>query len=265
MNTIISFSGGRTSGMMLKTMIDYYGGCLPENIKVCFANTGKEHPATLEFVQECSEQFGCEIVWLEWQRAERPSDRWKVVDFQTAARKGEPFSGLIDLRGYLPNPVTRFCTQELKIRPMKYYAQQMLGWKEWQVAIGFRADEPRRIAKLKIQNECFDRFAPLAEMGITKSDVGKFWENQKFDLKLPNQNGETAHGNCDLCFLKGIHKRAALIAEKPQTADWWIAQENKMGSTFCRNLPDYKTLKTIAINQQELFEQEDNQDCFCTD
>lgn len=68
MNTIISFSGGRTSGMMLKTMIDDYGGRLPENVKVCFANTGKEHPATLEFVHECATQFDCEIIWLEWQK-----------------------------------------------------------------------------------------------------------------------------------------------------------------------------------------------------
>ena len=126
--------------MMLKTMIDDYGGRLPENVKVCFANTGKEHPATLEFVHECATQFDCEIIWLEWQKAEKPSERWKIVDFQTASRNGEPFSGLIDLRGYLPTPVTRFCTQEMKIRPMKYYAQQVLGWTDWQVAIGFRAD-----------------------------------------------------------------------------------------------------------------------------
>lgn len=265
MNTIISFSGGRTSGMMLKTMIERYSGKLPDNVKVCFANTGKEHPATLAFVRDCADFFHCEIVWLEWRLAERAADRWKIVDFQTASRNREPFAGLIELRKYLPNPVTRFCTQELKIRPMKYYAQQVLGWKEWQVAIGFRADEPQRVARLKKQNECFERFAPLAELGITTKDVSAFWQQQDFDLQLPNLNGVTAHGNCDLCFLKSIGIRTALIAQSPCLADWWIQQEIKTDTTFCRNLPDYQTLKTIAINQQKLFEHDDIQDCFCTD
>ncbi|MDO4641703.1 MAG: phosphoadenosine phosphosulfate reductase family protein [Neisseria sp.] len=265
MNTLISFSGGRTSAMMLKTMIDHYGGCLPEHVKVCFTNTGKEHPATLEFVRDCANFFHCEITWLEWHPAEKNDNRWKTVDFQTASRNGEPFAALVKHRRYLPNPVTRFCTQELKIHPMTCYARQVLGWDTWQVAIGFRADEPRRMAKLRQQKAGFERFAPLAEMGITKEDVATFWRHQPFDLRLPNLNGTTAHGNCDLCFLKGIRKRAALIAENPQSADWWSEQEHLIGATFCKNLPDYQTLKIIAISQQDLFDQDDRQDCFCTD
>ena len=48
----ISFSGGRTSGFMLKQILNTYGGELPDDIKVCFANTGKEMPETLDFVHE---------------------------------------------------------------------------------------------------------------------------------------------------------------------------------------------------------------------
>jgi hypothetical protein len=48
---LISFSGGRTSGYMLKQIIDAYGGTLPANVIPCFANTGKEMPQTLEFVR----------------------------------------------------------------------------------------------------------------------------------------------------------------------------------------------------------------------
>ena len=39
---LISFSGGRTSGYMLKQIIDTYDGQLPADIIPCFANTGKE-------------------------------------------------------------------------------------------------------------------------------------------------------------------------------------------------------------------------------
>ena len=39
---LISFSGGRTSGFMLHNIIQAYGGKLPDDIHVVFANTGKE-------------------------------------------------------------------------------------------------------------------------------------------------------------------------------------------------------------------------------
>ncbi|WP_257572221.1 hypothetical protein [Janthinobacterium sp. UMAB-60] len=43
---VISFSGGRTSGMMLWMTLQAYGGTLPADVVVCFANTGKEEEAT---------------------------------------------------------------------------------------------------------------------------------------------------------------------------------------------------------------------------
>ena len=61
----ISFSGGRTSAYMLYRVIEAYGGTLPEHIKVLFANTGREMPETLDFVQACSEQWNVPITWLE--------------------------------------------------------------------------------------------------------------------------------------------------------------------------------------------------------
>ena len=39
---LISFSGGRTSAYMLKMILDAHGGTLPDDVHVCFANTGKE-------------------------------------------------------------------------------------------------------------------------------------------------------------------------------------------------------------------------------
>jgi hypothetical protein len=60
-----------------------------------------------------------------------------------------------------------------------------------------RADEQRRAAKIADKSRI-----PLVTAGITKEDVGAFWRAQPFDLGLPNNNGVTMHGNCDLCFLK---------------------------------------------------------------
>ena len=52
--TVVSFSGGRTSGLMLRRVLDAHGGTLPEDVHVVFTNTGKERPETLAFVAECA-------------------------------------------------------------------------------------------------------------------------------------------------------------------------------------------------------------------
>ena len=62
---LISFSGGRTSGFMLKQIIDAYEGVLPKDIYAVFANTGKEMPQTLDFVKDCADKWDIDIIWLE--------------------------------------------------------------------------------------------------------------------------------------------------------------------------------------------------------
>lgn len=116
--TCISFSGGRTSAYMLWRVLQSNGGKLPEDCIVCFANTGKEREETLRFVRDCAANWNVPIIWLEYRDDEQG---YAVVDFDTASRNGEPFEAIIRKRQYLPNPVTRFCTVELKIRTMHKY------------------------------------------------------------------------------------------------------------------------------------------------
>lgn len=211
--TCISFSGGRTSAYMLWRVLQRNGGKLPVEAVVCFANTGKEEEATLRFVRDCAAAWDVEIVWLEFRDTE---ERFKVVTFETASRSGEPFEALIRKRNYLPNPVTRFCTIDLKIRPIGRYLLS-LGMADTKTEgenmsmIGMRADEQRRAAKIADKSRI-----PLVTAGVTKEDVGAFWRAQPFDLSLPNNNGVTMHGNCDLCFLKGGAQVLSLISEKPR-------------------------------------------------
>ena len=191
--TCISFSGGRTSAYMLWRVLQANDG-LPDEAVVCFANTGKEEEATLRFVQRCSEEWNVPITWLEYRN---DGSKFVVVDFQTAARNGEPFEALIRKKNYLPNPVARFCTQELKVLTIDRYMKSV-GVLEYQMMVGIRKDEERRVAKLSS-----DRYAPLVASLVTQLDVQQFWRNQAFDLELKFANGVTALGNCDLCYLKG--------------------------------------------------------------
>lgn len=272
---VISFSGGRTSGMLLWSILDAYDGQLPEDVHVLFANTGREMPETLDFVQECGQRWQVPIAWLEYADHDEPQKRWKLVDYQLASRNGEPFSDLIGRKGVLPNPVMRLCTSELKIRVMKLYAQQVLGFDHFEVAIGFRVDEQYRIAKLSNPHkEAYDRSAPLARAGVTALDVMRFWESQPFDLRLPNIGGKTTHGNCDLCFLKSGAQVFSLIREKPERAMWWMEQEKRItsngkgrGHLFRIDRPSYAAMYQMALDQGELFcfDDEPIMDCACTD
>lgn len=270
---LISFSGGRTSAFMLKQIIDAHGGTLPDDIYVTFANTGKEMPETLDFVQACSEHWDVKVHWLELEMAdERPVYRTKEVTYETASRDGKPFEALIGRRSYLPNPVARFCTAELKIRRMKDFMWKMKGYKHWDNVLGLRYDEPRRVSSSRnaSDRERWGNLMPMYEAKHTVKDVLDFWQKANFDLTLPSIDGQTLAGNCDLCFLKGRKTLTKLIKERPDLTTWWIAQENRIGegtgATFRADRPPYVELLKEAENpvMDDMFE-DDTMSCFCHD
>ena len=244
---------------------------LPADARVVFANTGKEAPETLAFVRDCGNFWGVPITWLEWQ----VDGSARVVDFHSASRAGEPFAALIAKRNYLPNPVARFCTVELKILTIERHLRAS-GWDEWDSMIGVRADEPRRVAKMRANPKggrgAGSRCLPLADVGVIAADVGAFWREQPFDLALPNISGVTMHGNCDLCFLKGAHQVMSLIAERPSRAVWWAAMESSItnakiqnGGRFRSDRPSYAAMAGYAQDQVDAFGHADDEAaaCYC--
>lgn len=255
--TCISFSGGRTSAYMLWRVLQSNGGKLPEDAIVCFANTGKEEEATLKFVNDCSVNWGVPIVWLEYSLIDgKPVS--KVVTYETASRNGEPFELLIKKRKYLPNPVARFCTGELKVLTIERYFKS-IGIEEFDTMVGLRADEPRRAAKMRES-----KFIPLFDAGVYQGDVQAFWRSQPFDLGLEFRDGITASGNCDLCFLKGGAQIMSLIAEKPSRAIWWAKMETV--GTFRSDRPSYAQMAQFTEDQSDMFDpQEEAIACFCGD
>lgn len=270
--TCISFSGGRTSAYMLWRVLQSNGGLPPEAV-VAFANTGREDEATLRFVRDCGEHWGVPITWLEYRNDDAG---FAVVNFETASRGGQPFEAIIQKRNFLPNPVARFCTVELKIQPEHKFLRS-IGWTDWENMVGIRSDEPRRVAKIRANPSGGKsgpaRVMPLAEAGITKRDVADFWLRSTFDLGLPNMGGITMHGNCDLCFLKGAAQIQSLIAEKPERAIWWARMETSItnakitdGGRFRSDRPTYAQMAAFAAAQRDMFDpNEEAIACFCGD
>ena len=111
-----------------------------------------------------------------------------------------------------------------------------------------------------------DVFCPLYVDNVTKECVGDFWKAQNFDLLLPNNNGVTDLGNCDLCFLKSKKKRISIISQFPDRAKWWNEKEKEQEDFFDRG-NSYQNLIEIASENTDLFNALDFQDlpCFCGD
>lgn len=261
---------------MLRRVLDAHGGALPPDVVACFANTGKEMPETLDFVRDLEREWGVEIVWLEYRAKAAGEKQHARVTYDTASRAGEPYEALIRDRNYLPNPVSRFCTTELKIRPMHRYLKS-LGWEYWDQCIGIRGDEQRRIAKIRARGTSTEStretmVMPLADAGVTRHDVGAFWQSAPFDLRLPNVDGTTPLGNCDLCFLKGATRITSILRERPELGEWWARMEAlalalasaPSGAVFRKDRPSYRMMLDQARNQKTIFVgDEPLGDCFC--
>lgn len=251
---IISVSGGRTSGYMLWRILQAHGGTLPQDVHAVFANTGREMPATLDFVRDMQAAWNAPITWLEYGRDVTGGVAFKVVSHNSASRDGEPFAALLHGKHYLPSPVQRLCTQELKIRTIKRWCVAR-GWKHWLNVVGLRADEMHRVERTKKPSR--DRWTvatPLADAGVTAADVAEFWRLQPFDLGLSGK----WEGNCDGCFLKSRAATLRMIADYPERMRWWADMEAVprgsagRGRTFRKDREPYRELAALVRSMPRL-------------
>lgn len=272
---LISFSGGRTSAYMLKKIIEAYDGTLPDDMHVVFANTGKEMPQTLDFVRDCAKQWDVKINWIELYDVDKEpegegTDGWmfkyKLVDYDSASRKGEPFEKLIDHYGKLPNSTNRFCTFLLKQRAIIWFERQQ-GLKDMDQVIGLRADEPRRVHRIKDRNQNAHYYTPLHDANVTQLEIQKYWQESNFDLNLIATDQHTLFGNCDMCFLKGKGQLIEMLKHREDLSDWWSAQEKRTGKTFKYDISYEQMIeiKNQKSKQIELFFDDESVDCFCHD
>ena len=225
----ISFSGGRSSAVMLKLCLDKYGST--HDILITFANTGCEAEETLRFVDAVDRHFaGGKVVWLEAViHGPGKGPTAKVVTYETAARSGEPFEAAIAKHGVFCKTHPQ-CTSRLKEEPMLSYRRSQ-GWKagSYDTAIGIRADEVDRCSS----KAAAKRFVyPLVEEGLSKGDVNRFMAQFDWDLKLPSD----AFGNCVWCWKKSRRKLLTVAKSRPNAFDFPGQMERKFG--MVDNSPD---------------------------
>ena len=136
---------------------------------------------------------------------------------------------------------------------------------EYVAFIGLRGDEQLRVAKVEARRanahanpgyEGEHVYMPFSEMNVSKEDVNRFWGQQTWGLRLPEDG---ALSNCVYCFLKGVgilervrntmepRKDTEVpdfgsIVDTPCDVGWWTAMERKYG----RNLDAEKRVRTGA-------------------
>lgn len=211
---LISFSGGETSALMSKLILERMAGEY-DQVRTVFANTGQENEETLLFVEQCDKAFGLGVVWVEAEVATERGQgtRARIVDFASASRNGQPFEEVIAKYG-IPNANYPHCTRELKGNPIRAYAKS-IGWNKgtYDTAIGISTDEiDRMVPAAKDQRLIY----PLvSRFPHTKPKVNEFWARQPFRLNLKGYQG-----NCKWCWKKSLRKHLTIITETPKAYDF---------------------------------------------
>lgn len=209
MKRIINFSGGRTSALM--TIQEYN----PLTDFVIFCDTGREHQKTYKFINDFEAFENIPVIRLGGLDA-----------FDNYLKK-------INYR-HLPNMMKRSCTVELKIKPARRWARKNIGM-EYINLIGFRYDEPQRVAKNKSRWQKVKNIYPLYENKINKLMVNEYWKGKPYNLEIP-----AILGNCTLCFMKGKNNIINILKHDPNLADKWINDEENS---------EYKYFKDISIKE----------------
>lgn len=157
---------------------------------------------------------------------------------------GKQFEKIIkDKGGHLPNIWQRYCTTEMKLRPL------FRKWREVcddpvEMQIGFRANEQRRAKKMqeRLNNDGLSEFKgvvgkhpngnnkwktmgwqkpvfPLIEDGIYKDQIVEFWKDKPVRFAPLN--------NCVGCFHRNPLLLRQMFDEHPEKMEWFASQERK--------------------------------------
>lgn len=206
------------------------------------ADTGNEHPWTVEAIQTLGDRSGgppVKMIRADFapamkRKAERLPERWSALGIDDAVIRaavdilahptGNPFLDLCALKGRFPSAQARFCTEEIKVFPFQRQVYEPLLIKDrtvvsWQ---GVRAGESPARALLKPLQELHAErgrlFAYRPLHGLSVDDV--FAIHRRHGVK-PNPlyaEGLSRVG-CFPCVMCRKHELALIVRRYPEVKD----------------------------------------------
>lgn len=203
---ILNLSGGKDSA----ALAIYLRDCMPD-LEYVFCDTKKELPETYEYLNHLEAYLGQRIVRLD--------NGGRGFDHHLALR-----------RGFLPSPWNRWCTEELKIKPLEGYVggDQVLSY------VALRADEDRQGYISTKPN--IEPVFPFKEDGITLDDVLRILDRS--GLGLPRYYQWRSRSGCFFCFFQRKVEWVGLLENHPELFEEARRYENPdrgQGYTWCDN------------------------------
>lgn len=155
---LVAFSGGKDSQASLIWAVEKYGA---KNIEAVFCDTGWEHELTYEHINYVTDALGVKLVTI----------------------KSKKYNGFLDMvikKLRFPSSQARFCTEELKTKPMIDY---ILDECDCNVLViqGIRTDESE--ARKNMQRQCTYFKYYFEPYGFDKKGKPKYSTYRKKDVK----------------------------------------------------------------------------------
>ena len=253
MKTVNSISGGQTSAYIAANYPADYNvfalvttddkNCLYPDAKVrqlVSDKIGKEFIGTLEddiiinTILDLEQFIGSKIDWVVGESFDKVIERGKRENGETAV--------------YLPNPTMRFCTTEMKLKPIFNWWQKTIN-QPAEFRIGFRANEQSRAKNMieKTNKNGLSEFKaiigqsengrnkwkniewqkpsfPLIKDVIFKDNVIKYWEQKPVRFAV--------HNNCIGCFHREVHFLKYMSNKHPNKFQWFVDKEIQSRKTY---------------------------------
>ena len=207
---ILGISGGRDSAALAVYMRQNHPDI---DMEYFFTDTGKELPEVYDFLNRLEGFLGKRINRLN---PDRDFDFW-----------------LAEYGHFLPSAKTRWCTRQLKLRPLNLWLRDDL---EKGVVVhsyvAIRADEPNR-SGYKSQHPNMKVRFPLRDAGIDKAGVVDLLKDT--DIGEPEYYRWRSRSGCTFCFFQQKIEWVRLMEEHPKAFEEARAYEKtaeEHGSPF---------------------------------
>ena len=193
---ICGISGGKDSSALAVYLRD----SVPD-MEYFFCDTGAELPETYEYLTRLQVILGKPIARLN---ATRGFDHWFEV-----------------FRGTLPSPQMRWCTKNMKIKPI----EEWIGDDPAVSYVAIRADESNRKGYISTKSNIQSRF-PFIEDGIDREGVMRILEDA--GIGLPKYYEWRTRSGCYFCFYQRKAEWIGLAERHPELFERAIAIEQKV-------------------------------------
>ena len=193
---ICGISGGKDSSALAV----YLRERIP-NMEYFFCDTGAELPETYEYLTRLEIILGKPIVRLN---ATRGFDHWFEV-----------------FRGTLPSPQMRWCTRNMKIKPIETW----VGDADTISYVAIRSDESKRKGHVSSKPNITTKF-PFVEDGIDREGVAQILSDA--GIGLPTYYEWRTRSGCYFCFYQRKAEWIGLAERHPELFDRAVAIEQKV-------------------------------------